>query len=118
MSNLDRLTADRRTHQPYLHHPRQVSLQRSTSTAHAAGRTAGQDAAANDLTWSHVAALCGLLPLAREAALHWTGNWGTERLRGVAGDTVADAHTFATFAAWAAWLEGVNDVAADIEGVA
>lgn len=114
MSNfLDRLAADRAAN---VHTgPAHASAPRAPNTAPGGPREAGRNAAASDLTWHSVAALCALVPLARDHALHWSGPWGTERLRAMGLDTVADAHTFNTFADWAAWLEGVNDVAAAIE---
>lgn len=113
-SFIARLAADRAANNPTAG-PLQVSLPRAADTGPGGPREAGRQAAAADLAWSHVAALCTLLPLARDAALHWTGTWGTERLRAIGGDNVADAHTFATFADWLLFLEGCNDVAAALE---
>ena len=114
MSNfLDRLAADRAA---TMHTgPLQVSVPRAPNGAPGGPREAGRQAAANVLAWHQVAAFCVLLPPARDHVLHWHGSWGSERVRAIAGDTVAGAQTFATFADFAAWLEGVNDVAAAIE---
>lgn len=114
MSNyLDRLRADRAAS---MHTgPAQASVRRALDTGPGGPREAGRQAAAHDLTWHHVAALCALVPLARGHVLHWPGTSGTDRLRAMGLDTVADAQSFDSFADWAAWLEGVNDVAAAVE---
>lgn len=83
----------------------------------ALARRAGQDAAANVLTWAQVLTFRDLLPAARDP-IRWCGAWGAERANLVAGATIAQASAIATDAEWLAFLEGVEEVAQAVEAAA